>query len=307
MNIIEGVFSAMMTPINEDGTINEKETRKLVEFLIEKGVDGIFPVSSVGESAILSYEESCNLMEIVVDQAKDRVKVIPGATSTCARNSIRLAKKAKELGCEAVVISPPYFYPTSQSSIVKHYETISNEVDISIVVYNIPLFSTAIGYDAFKKIIQIPNVIAMKDSSGSFVDYMNFKEIVEKSKKNINLMVGREEFLLGSLIFGSSGCIVASAGIIPEVLVAIKKFYYENKIEKAKKLQKVFLPLVRSMFKVPFPAGFKYASELRGIKMGGTIKALSKEEVTLMEKIKPEIKEKLDCVLNEYEKIRGIQ
>ena len=107
----EGIYVAMLTPFKRDGRISEEEMRRIVDFQIEHGVDGLFPVSSVGESIHMSREEKIALMEIVHDQARGRAAVTPGVGSSHPAESIFLAKKAREIGCDAVVIAPPYFFP----------------------------------------------------------------------------------------------------------------------------------------------------------------------------------------------------
>ena len=136
----EGVYVAMLTPFDGDGAINEEEVRRMVDFAIDRGVDGLFPVSTVGEFIHMTLEEKVRLTETVVDQSRGRVKVTPGVGTTHPDHSIELARKAKKLGCDGVVVAPPYFYPLSQEMIEKYFETIADAVDIPIIIYNIPLF-----------------------------------------------------------------------------------------------------------------------------------------------------------------------
>jgi dihydrodipicolinate synthase/N-acetylneuraminate lyase len=107
----EGVYAAMLTPFSEDGSINESETRRIVDFLCNADVDGLFPVSSVGEYIHMSAEERIRLMEIVVDQNRGRVKVTPGVGSTNPAEAVRLAEEAKKMGCDGMAAAPPYFSP----------------------------------------------------------------------------------------------------------------------------------------------------------------------------------------------------
>jgi len=128
----------MLTPFSEDGSINENELRRIVDFKIEAGVDGLFPVSSVGEFIHgefihMTRKEKLQMMEIVVNQSKGRVHVTPGVGSSHPAESIFLAQKAKELGCTGMVIAPPYFYPLSQENIEKYFETIINAVDLPVI------------------------------------------------------------------------------------------------------------------------------------------------------------------------------
>ena len=137
----EGVYVAMLTPFDEDGSIHEGELRRIVDFQIEGGVHGLFPISSVGEFIHMSREEKFRMMEIIIDQNNGRVKITPGVGSSNPAESIILAQKAKDLGCEGVVVAPPYFYPLSQENIEQYFTTIADAVNIPNILYNITLFT----------------------------------------------------------------------------------------------------------------------------------------------------------------------
>ena len=113
----KGIYVAMLTPFADDGSINEEELRRIVEFLIQSGVHGLFPIGSVGEFIHLSREEKIRMMEITIDQNRGRVRVTPGVGSSHPSESILLAVKARQLGADGIVISPPYYYQLSQENI----------------------------------------------------------------------------------------------------------------------------------------------------------------------------------------------
>ena len=274
----KGVYVAMLTPFDEDGAINEGELRRIVDFQIEGGVHGLFPISSVGEFIHMSREEKVRMMEIMVDQVKGRVKITPGVGSSLPAESIFLAQKAKELGCDGVVVAPPYFYQLSQENIEAYFETIADAVDIPNILYNIPLFTQPVSYDVVKRLSRHPNVVGMKDSSGSMVDFMHFMDKIRIAGEDINVLTGREETLFPCLMVGGKGCMTATAGILPEIMVDIYNAWKNQNFEEAKKLQASILLILRTMFSLPFPLGFKYAMELRGFNMGPPKQPLSDAE-----------------------------
>ncbi len=274
----EGVYVAMLTPFDEDGAINEGELRRIVDFQIEGGVDGLFPISSVGEFIHMSREEKVRMMEIMVDQVKGRVKITPGVGSSLPAESIFLAQKARELGCDGVVVAPPYFYQLSQENIEAYFETLADAVDIPNILYNIPLFTQPVSYDVVKRLSRHPNVVGMKDSSGSMVDFMHFMDKIRIAGEDINVLTGREETLFPCLMVGGKGCMTAAAGILPEIMVDIYNAWKNQNFEDAKKLQASILLILRTMFSLPFPLGFKYAMELRGFNMGPPKQPLSDAE-----------------------------
>ncbi|MHA2282964.1 MAG: dihydrodipicolinate synthase family protein, partial [Promethearchaeota archaeon] len=137
----EGVCVAMILPYNKDGSINEEELKKLLEFQIEKGVHGFLPLGSIGEFIHLSREEKIRVIEIVVETVNGRAYVIPNVSSSHPKQSIELALEAKKLGCSGILVSPPYYYKLSNDMIEKHFEEIIDAIDIPVILYNIPGFT----------------------------------------------------------------------------------------------------------------------------------------------------------------------
>ena len=274
----EGVYVAMLTPFDENGAINEGELRRIIDFQIEGGVDGLFPISSVGEFIHMSREEKVRMMEVMVDQNKGRVKITPGVGSSLPAESIFLAQKAKEIGCDGVVVAPPYYYHLSQENIETYFESIADAVDIPNILYNIPLFTQPISYDVVKRLARHENVVGMKDSSGSMVDFIHFIDKIKIAGEDINVLTGREETLFPCLMVGGKGCVTATAGILPEIMVDIYNAWKNQNYAEAKQLQESILLILRTMFSLPFPLGFKYAMELRGFNMGPPKQPLSDAE-----------------------------
>lgn len=297
-----GVYAAMQTPFKTDGDINEEVLRRMVDFMIAKGVHGLFPVSSVGEFVHMTLEQCCRFMEVVIDQNQGRVAVTPGVSSTCAENSVKLVKKAEELGCDGVVICPPYYYPISQGTMEKHFELVADSTNLPIILYNIPLFATPISNDVVKRLAKCENIIGMKDSSGSMVELMHYMDKVRQTGSDMNFLVGREEMLAPALAVGACGCMTASSGIIPEIMVGIWDAYQAGDYEKANRIQVAMLPFIRAMFGAPFPVGFKAAMEMRGFEMGPLKQPLSVAEEFNLSEIKKEIKNLLQGLLETIQK-----
>ena len=290
----EGVYVAMLTPFKQDGRIHEQEMRKMVDFQIQNGVNGLFPVSSVGEYIHMTREEKVALMEVVHDQAKGRVPVTPGVGSSHPAESVFLAEQAKSMGCDAVVIAPPHFFPLPQNMVEQYFETIIDAVDIPVIIYNIPLFTQPLSYDLVKRLARKPNVAAMKDSSGSMVDFLHFMDKVRMEDGEMNFLTGREETLLPCLMMGGKGCMTATAGILPEVMVEIYQSFLSGEYERARELQFSILSVIRAMFSLPFPIGFKMAMEMRGFDMGPPKQPFSSKDKSQFNAIKLRLHEFFD-------------
>jgi 4-hydroxy-tetrahydrodipicolinate synthase len=293
----EGIYVAMLTPFTDDGSINEEELRRIVEFLIQSGVHGLFPISSVGEYIHMSREEKIRMMEITVDQNRGRVRITPGVGSTHPAESILLAQKAKELGADGVVVAPPYFFQLSQENIEKYFETISDAVDLPMILYNIPLFTQPLTYDVVKRLSRRQNIVAMKDSSGSMVDFLHFMDKVQSIGQDICILTGREETMFPCLMMGGKGSMTGTAGVLPEIMIGIYEAWQKGDYERAKKLQFSILPAIRAMFSLPFPLGFKVALETRGFKLGPPKQPLSDAERLKFNTAKAEIEKILKSIL----------
>lgn len=268
MRIPQGTIVAMLTPFDKEGKINEIEVRKLVNFLISKGVDGIFPVSSCGEYTHLDMSERKFLIDIVVDEARGRVDIIPGSGATCYHQSIEIANYAKARGCAGVVLHGPYFFKNTEEVVEGHFRKVAESVDIPIFLYNIPAFANEVTPEMVERLCTLPNIVGIKDSSGNMINVMNLIEMTRKVNPNFKVLVGVEEIFLPALLMGGNGCMTATAGIMPEFMVGIYRACMEGNINLAYNLQFAILPLIREMKSVNFPQGFKEAMSIRGIEMG---------------------------------------
>jgi 4-hydroxy-tetrahydrodipicolinate synthase len=298
----EGIYVAMLTPFTADGAINEKELRGIVEFQVTAGVHGLFPISSVGEYIHMAREDKFRIMEIIMEQNHGRARVCPGVGSSLPAESIILAKKAKALGCDAVVVAPPYYFPLSQENIEKYFESIADAVDIPIILYNIPLFTQPLSYDVVKRLARRSNVVGMKDSSGSMVDFLHFLDKVRIIGEDINILTGREETLFPCLMVGGKGCMTATSGILPEIMLGIYEAWNAGDYEKARELQFSILLAVRAMFSLPLPLGFKVAMEMRGFAMGPPKQPLSDAERFKYRTMKTRIESIMQPILERLKK-----
>ncbi len=300
MNIPEGTIVAMLTPFNDRGKVNEAEVRKLVNFLIDKGVDGIFPVASCGEYTHTDMGERKFLIDIVMDQTAGKVDVIPGTGATCYHQSIELADYAREAGCAAVVLHGPYFFQNSQEVVEGHLRKVAESVDIPIFLYNIPFFANEVTPAMVENLCSMKNVVGIKDSSGNMVNVMNLIEMTKKVDPEFRVLVGAEEIMLPSLMMGGRGCMTATSGIFPEFMTGIWKSYESGNQQLARNLQFAILPLIREMKTVNFPQGFKEAMSLRGIDMGKPMMNYPPATLAKIADLKERLKIEMTSLLYEY-------
>ena len=301
----EGVYPAMMTSFDEGGEINEPVMRDMVDFIIDRGAHGLFPVSTCGEFVYMSLEQRKQTMRIVFEQARGRVPVVSGIGATCPLKSIELAKYAKELGCEGVVLLAPYFFVRTQDIVEKYVEVVAQAVDIPLILYNIPFFTNPILPDTVEKLGRIPNIVAIKDSSGNTINLMNNIDQSRAVNPDFHVLIGYEEGLFPALMAGAKGCFTASVGIIPEIMRDIYDCTMRGDLERAREIQYSILGLIRLMKIPPFPLGFKVGMEARGFPMGPPRHPLSDEQEKIYVRVRQEIFEYIDRLVGPGSRYAG--
>jgi len=302
----QGIYPAQLTPFDDSHRVNEPVFRRLLEFGVERKLDGIFPVSSVGEGIHMDFEEKCRCMKIVVDQVNGRIPVTPGVVASTPDECVKLAKYAGSIGCKGVVVTPPYFYKPDGGMVERFFETIIEKSGIPVILYNIPLFTSPLDYDMVKRLSRYEYVVGMKDSSGSMVDFMHFMDKIAIAGADVSMLTGREETLLSCLLMGAEGCMTATAGIFPEIMVGIYEAWKQGDLEKALALQRSILVIIRTMFAAPFPIGFKLALGLRGFEMGPPLIPPSHADTFQINIVRSRLKMLMEPILEEYGEIVAV-
>lgn len=266
-DIAKGIIAAMVTSMNDDETLNEQEIRNQVNRHINAGVSGVFCLGTNGEAYILNEEEKYKIISIVVDEVKGRVPVYVGTGCPGTADTIRLSKKAKELGADVLSIISPYFAAISQKEIYDHFAEIAEAVDLPIVLYNMPARTgNNIAPDTVEKLSKIKNIAGIKDSSGNFDNMLQY---IERTKdEDFKVLSGSDSLILWNLLAGGSGGITAVANIYPETMVSIYKNFVKGDVVAAKASQDSIRP-IRNCFKFGNPNTItKKATNLNGNPVG---------------------------------------
>lgn len=234
---IKGVIVPLLTPMNADETINEKELRNQVNHQIESGIHALFPLGTNGEAYILSREEKEQVLKIVVDEAKGRVPVYGGTGCVSTKETIELSLKAKEIGIDVLSIITPSFAAASQDELYEHYKEVAEAVDLPIVLYNIPARTgNALAPATVEKLSKIPNIVGVKDSSGNFDNMLQY---IEKTRyrKDFAVLSGNDSLILWCLLAGGRGGIAGCANVFPSTMASIYDTFIAGNLEKAREIQ----------------------------------------------------------------------
>lgn len=266
--MIAGTFAAMMTPWTASGELNLPAVRELTEFIIDKGACGLFPVSNVGGMIHMRPEEKRLMVQTVVDQARGRVPVFPGVSASSTRDAIALGQMCAELKADGCVLSAPYYFPYPQSVVLDGLKAAVSGIPLPVAIYNIPKYAGEITPDSFETLMQLPNVCAVKDSSGSIANLLQLSAMRDRLRPDFSLLVGWEEMLLSALTLGAQGCMTASAGIFPEIMRDLYESVRRGDMAHALACQRLIGKATPVFQQVFFPLGYQWAMEARGIPMG---------------------------------------
>lgn len=263
---LRGCYVAIVTPFDDNGAVNEKALRSNIDFLIGKGVTGIVPCGTTGESATLSWEEHNHVVDIALEQAKGRIQVIAGAGSNNTSESLNAAAHAREKGANAILCITPYYNKPTQEGLYRHFKTIATQVDIPIVVYNVP-GRTGVNLlpETVERLCECANIVAVKEASGNV---LQISEIHRRCGDRLTILSGDDPLTLPILACGGSGVISVVANFAPEKLIAMIKAFFANDAKKALSLHEELMPLSQAMFIETNPIPVKTAMNLLGMNAG---------------------------------------
>ena len=248
---IKGIIPPILTPMNQDDeqTVNHQELRNQVERLIAGGVHGLFPFGTNGEGYILSFREKEEILETVIDQVKGRVPVYAGTGCISTADTIRMSKRAEELGADVLSIITPSFALASQKELYDHYVEVAKHVNIPIILYNIP---PRTGNRLLPETVQalcrdVDVIIGAKDSSGDIENLKAYIRLTKELDKQTAILAGNDGAILTCLREGGKGGIAGRANIWPATVASIYDCFVAGDLEGAQEAQDA-ISLIQRVF-----------------------------------------------------------
>ncbi len=262
------VVTAMVTPFDSNLQIDWKQTEKLIDYLIEEQQsDSLVVCGTTGESPTLSEEEKLRLFEASVRFAKGRCKIIAGTGSNDTEHSIHLTKKAEQTGVDGILLVSPYYNKPSQEGLYRHFQAIAAETKLPVMIYNIPhRTGVNISDETMLRLAQIPNVTAVKESSG---DLDQMTRIIANAPEGFRLYSGDDNLTLPVLAIGGYGVVSVASHVIGRQMQSMIRAFLEGDVKKAAEWHAKLHPIFRGLFRMPNPAPVKYALGLHGVDVGG--------------------------------------
>jgi 4-hydroxy-tetrahydrodipicolinate synthase len=267
---LRGIFTPNIVPLDDQGEINEPELRRYVDWLIARGVHGLYPNGSTGEFLRFTAEERRRIIEIITDQVAGRVPILAGAAEANTRETIKACEHYHELGVRAVAIVSPYYYRLSPAGVYAYFYEIARNSPIDITLYNIPMFASPIDVPTVVKLAEkCERVVAIKDSSGDLPHMMRMIAAIKPIRPDFAFLTGWDAALMPMLLIGCDGGTNATSGVVPEITRKLYDLTISGRLDEARDLQYRLLRLFDAMImSAEFPEGFRAALRLRGIRTG---------------------------------------
>ena len=260
--MFKGAMAAIVTPF-KNGQVDETSLRDLIEFQIANGTTGIVPCGTTGESPTLSFEEHERVVEITVEQVNRRVPVIAGSGSNSTLEAIKLTRHAKNAGADGALLISPYYNKPTQEGLYRHYEKVAKEVDIPIIVYNIPgRTAVNIEADTMARLSKIPNIVGVKEASGSM---KQITDTVALCGEDFDVISGEDFLTFPLLCVGGRGVISVVSNVAPKDMSDLCRLFFEGRFEQAQRLYYRLLPLCHILFIETNPGPVKAALAMMGI------------------------------------------
>lgn len=265
--LIRGIIAPILTPMDENEEVNETELRNQVRRLIENGISGIFAFGTNGEGYCLSETEKERILAVVVEETAKKVPVYAGTGCISTKDTVRLSKKAEELGADVLSVITPSFAAASQEELYCHYRALAESVGLPIVLYNIPARTgNALAPDTVARLAEVEGIAGVKDSSGNFDNMLQYME--NTKGKDFAVLSGNDSLILWNLLAGGTGGIAGCANVFPRRMTQIYEAFTEGKLKEARQYQDSIREF-RGLFRYGNPNTIvKMAVEMLGYPVG---------------------------------------
>lgn len=264
--IFEGSAVALVTPMNEDFSVNYDELERLISFHLEHKTDAIVAVGTTGESATLSDEEQLKVIAFCVEKIGGKIPVIAGAGSNNTAHAVFLSQQAEKCGADALLHVTPYYNKTSQQGLYLHFKACAEATSLPVILYNVPT-RTGVNIlpETYRRLSQIDNIVAAKEASGNF---SQMAKIASLCGDNLSIYSGNDDQITSALALGAKGVISVLANIVPEETHEICQSYFDGDSSRSDTLQLQYLELIENLFSDISPIPVKQAMNFMGFHVG---------------------------------------
>ena len=264
--MIEGSMVALVTPMNEDNSINYPKVAELLEWHIESGTDGLVILGTTGEASTMTFEEEKELVAFCHEKIAKRVPMIVGSGSNSTATALTNSQAFAELGADYLLVVTPYYNKTNNAGMIRHFEVIANSVDVPIIIYNVPgRTGCSIAPEVVGKLAQHPNIVGIKEASGDMSYVMSISKYITD---DFVLYSGNDDVIVPLLSVGGTGVISVWANIMPKEVHDLVRLYLDGKTAESLAIQMKYLDLIDALFYEVNPIPVKSAMNWMGWDVG---------------------------------------
>lgn len=263
---LEGAFTALITPFKDSGAIDEEGLRRNVNFQIGKGIGGLVPCGTTGESATLTHAEHKKVVEIVIDEANGRVPVIAGTGSNSTAEAIELTRHAFKAGADYCLLISPYYNKPTQKGVIAHFRAVAAESEGGIILYNVPSRTGMnLEADTVIKLAEVDNIVGVKEASGNLEQIMR---IIRDAGENLTVLSGDDIMTYPILALGGKGVISVASNIVPDMVQKMVVDFLKGRMEESRRAHYRLLDLYKHLFLETNPGPIKELMNLAGMPAG---------------------------------------
>ncbi|HEX3347251.1 MAG TPA: 4-hydroxy-tetrahydrodipicolinate synthase [Acetobacteraceae bacterium] len=261
--MFKGSLVALITPMREDGSVDEKAVAEFAEWQIREGTNGLVPTGTTGESPTLSHHEHKRVVEVVIEAAKGRgVPVIAGTGSNNTEVAIGLTRHAKKAGADAALVVTPYYNKPTQEGMYLHFTAIADAVDLPIIIYNIPPRSVIdMSVETMARLAKHPNIVGVKDATANLARPLHTRRACGEAFCQLS---GEDHTAIAFLAAGGVGCISVTGNVAPRLCSEMHAAWQDGRLRDAMSIQNRLVPLHDALFVETSPGPVKYAASLLG-------------------------------------------
>lgn len=264
--IFTGAAVAIITPMNEDGSINYSVLGDIIDNQIENGTDAIVICGTTGEASTMTDEEHLECIRFAVEKTAKRVPVIAGTGSNDTAYAVKLSKEAEEVGADGLLLVTPYYNKTTQKGLIAHFTAVADAVNIPIILYNIPgRTGMNMEVSTIRKLAEHKNICAVKEASGN-ISYA--ARLIAECGDVIDVYSGNDDMIVPLMSLGANGVISVLSHVIPKETHMMTQYCLENNFAEATKLQIDYLDLINNLFIEVNPIPVKAAMNMMGVNVG---------------------------------------
>lgn len=265
--MIKGSMVALVTPFTEDGSVDFKRVRELVEWHVQEGTDAILVLGTTAETPTLTTEEEDEIVRIAIEQVAGRIPVVVGSGSNNTAKAVETSLKYEKMGADALLVISPYYNKANKQGMIQHFLTVADAVNTPIILYNVPARTgISISYEVLEAVCKHKNIVGIKEASGDMSLVSKFSKLIDD---NFTIYSGNDDINVPLMSLGGGGVISVLANILPGVSHDMAAAALEGDFVKARELQIKYMDLINALFIETNPIPVKEAMNMLGLGAGG--------------------------------------